>query len=218
MRVGDLLFQDLDCGPLCDAIEATTRGVAGARLSHVAMVSAVRGRHVDVLEAYSDGVARVPLERFLGRSHDRAGHPKVLVGRLVPRFRASIPAALQRGLRLLGMPYDRHFLMNNGAYYCSELIYEIFAQARAGGPLFALAPMTFRLPVGGATGPASASVPVPKGTPAGVWARYFHRLGDAIPEGKPGINPGALSRHPALRIVFALGRPDGWRGGHVRAL
>ena len=32
---GDLLFQDLDCGPFCDAIEKVTEGYRGAQLSHV---------------------------------------------------------------------------------------------------------------------------------------------------------------------------------------
>ena len=37
-RTGDLLFQDIDCGGLCDAIEKVTAGVKGYHFSHVGLV------------------------------------------------------------------------------------------------------------------------------------------------------------------------------------
>jgi len=39
LQPGDLLFQDLDCGPLCDAIEKVTTGYQGANFSHVGIVA-----------------------------------------------------------------------------------------------------------------------------------------------------------------------------------
>ena len=36
LKEGDLLFQDLNCGELCDAIETVTQGVDGKDFSHCA--------------------------------------------------------------------------------------------------------------------------------------------------------------------------------------
>ena len=38
LHQGDLLFQDLDSSPLCDAIELVTPGYKGASLSHIGMI------------------------------------------------------------------------------------------------------------------------------------------------------------------------------------
>ena len=38
LQDGDLLFQDLNCGELCNAIEAVTEGVNGKDFSHCAIV------------------------------------------------------------------------------------------------------------------------------------------------------------------------------------
>jgi len=43
-----------------------------------------------------------------------------------------------------------------------------------------------------------------------AWAAYFRKLHAPIPEGQPGINPGGISRSPAVRIVHVYGRPAGW--------
>lgn len=197
LEPGDLVFQDLDGGPLCDAIEKVTTGYRGANLSHVGIAAKdAEGRPV-VLEAVSAGVKQTPLDAFLVRSHDAAGRPKVLVGRLAPEHRHLIPAALAAAEALKGKPYDKAFDIANDSYYCSELVYVCFLKANGGEPLFELQPMTFRDPGTGKTFPA--------------WEDYFTKLGIPIPEGKPGINPGGISRSPALRIVHAYGTPSGWR-------
>ncbi len=193
---GDLLFQDLDAGPLCDAIEAVTQGCRGAKFSHVGLVAGEKDGQVVVIEAVSAGVKVTPLEQFLARSRDARGRPKVVVGRLVPAHRHLIPRALDEGAALLGKPYDKVFAIGNEGYYCSELVYEAFRRANGGRPVFDLAPMTFRDPATGAMLPA--------------WAGYFRKLNAPIPEGQPGVNPGGISRSPAIRIIHAYGRPTGW--------
>jgi uncharacterized protein YijF (DUF1287 family) len=58
LKPGDILFQDLDCGDTCDAIEAVTDGVNGSELSHIAVVSHVdddKGK-VYVIESVANGV------------------------------------------------------------------------------------------------------------------------------------------------------------------
>ena len=97
----------------------------------------------------------------------------------------------------LGKPYDRLFEVDNDAYYCSELIYAIFLQANEGETIFELQPMTYKDPETGDTFPA--------------WREYFAELNVPIPEGKPGINPGSISRSPVVDIIHAYGTPSGWR-------
>lgn len=197
LEVGDLLFQDLDCGPLCEAIEAVTEGVGGAALSHVAMVSRVEGGEVWVIEAYADGVVEIPAGHLLARSRDADGKPKVLVGRLRPDLRSLVPQAVRAARSRLGSPYDEAFLMDNGAYYCSELLYDAFREANGGRPVFELRPMTFREPGVDRTFP--------------VWQEYFAERGEPVPEGEPGLNPGGMSTSTAITIVHAFGAPSGWR-------
>ncbi len=197
LEPGDLLFQDSDGGPLCEAIETVTSGCEGAHLSHVGLVVGREKGTPIVIEAATVGVRTVPLERFLQRSQDSARHPKVLVGRLQPEFRHLIPAALRHARTLRGKPYDKVFDIHNDAYYCSELVYCSFLAAHGGRPLFELQPMTFLDPA--------------TGTTFGAWQAYFEKLGVPIPEGQPGINPGGLSRAPVLTIVHAYGTPTGWQ-------
>ena len=42
----------------------------------------------------------------------------------------------------------------------------------------------------------------------GIWEIYFNNLNYPIPEGKPGINPGAMSRSPLIDIVHLYGYPS----------
>jgi len=190
---GDLLFQDLDSGPLCEAIERVTEGYGGAEFSHVGIVARSPDGSPLVIEALPRGVVRTPLAEFLDRSHDSQCKPKVVVGRLRPRYRALVPRALREAERLVGKPYDRAFAIGNDRYYCSELIYEIFRRANGGQPLLRLAPMTFKDPATGRT--------------LSAWADYFRKLHIPVPEGRPGISPAALSRSPKLEIVHAYGKP-----------
>jgi hypothetical protein len=194
-QVGDLLFQDLDAGPLCDAIEQVTAGYDGTNLSHVGLVATDANENLVVIEAVSAGVVATSLSTFLGRSLDNRRRPKVLVGRLNPALVSDCNSLLHRAVAraraLEGKAYDKQFLIGNDSYYCSELIYEAFRRANDGRPLFTLQPMTFKEPG--------------KDEPFAAWRAYFARLGAAIPEGCPGINPGSLSRSPVLTIIHEYG-------------
>jgi hypothetical protein len=196
LREGDLLFQDIDCGPLCDAIERVTTGHRRANFSHVGIVAEDGTDNFVVIEALSTGVEVTDLQAFLDRSFDAKGRPKVVVGRLKSAFRHLIPSALKEGFALKGKPYDKVFVISNDSYYCSELIYEIFLRANDNNPVFTLRPMTFKDPHTGTVLPA--------------WEDYFSELGVSIPEGRPGINPGDISCSPVLTIVHAYGMPGGW--------
>jgi Permuted papain-like amidase enzyme, YaeF/YiiX, C92 family len=194
IQPGDLLFQDQDCGPLCDAIEKVTTGYQGADFSHVGIAAKDDSGRLVVIEAVSSGVQITPLQTFLARSLDETGRPKVAVGRLKAPYRHLIPSAIKEAFSLRGRPYDKLFAFDNGAYYCSELIYEVFRRANGDIPVFAARPMTFKDPNTGRTDP--------------VWRQYFKELGVPVPEGRPGINPGGLSCSGALTMYRINGTPN----------
>lgn len=187
LQPGDLLFQDLDSGPLCESIEKVTTGYQGADFSHVGIAAKSDGDNFVVIEAVSSGVEITPLQKYLNRSLKAQHQPKVVVGRLKKHYRHLIPSVLREALALKGKPYDKVFAIDNDAYYCSELIYEIFLRANKNRPVFELQPMTFKDPQTGET--------------LAAWKEYFTELGIAIPEGQPGINPGGISRSTALTII-----------------
>ncbi len=195
-EVGDILFQDIDCGPLCDAIEQVTQGIDGAKFSHVAIIIDTDSGLV-VLEAISQGVVCTSIDSFLDRSMDEEGNPKVLVGRLKKEFRKLLPDAISDMKQYLGSPYDTVFDLSNQAYYCSELLYFGFAMASNDSNFFKLNPMTYKAPGEEEFFPE--------------WADYFNSLGVQIPENLPGLNPGSISRSDKIEIVYAFGFPDGYK-------
>jgi hypothetical protein len=184
LETGDLIFLDLDCGPLCVAIEEVTRQqyqVAGPALSHVGLIERDSDGRLWVWEAWparaprSSGVVRTPLPEVLSRVAAAEGRPGgYWVGRLRPSWRALGRAALGRVKRWVNSPYDEDFLLNNGRFYCSELIYHAFQMANQGQAFFSLHPMYF-----GAPGTAARR----------TWETYYHRRNVAIPEGQPGLSP-----------------------------
>lgn len=196
LMVGDMLFQDLDCGEMCDAIEAVTQGYQGARLSHLGMVSKIELNNVYVIEAIGKGVVETSLSDFLSRSSDKNGNPKVLVFRLSTVWRSEVPQAVNKFQEFLGKPYDEAFLINNDSFYCSELVYKLFNVNDTLENPFRLRPMTFKEPGTDHFYP--------------VWVAHYKKLGINIPEGEPGLNPGGMSQSPHLSFVGKYGNPDGF--------
>ena len=112
-HVGDILFQDCDCGPICDGIEDVTHSIHHARFSHVAIISNKLENDFEVIEANVHGVKKVTLNVFLKRYQDSIGNPKVAVGRIKSQNKKLIAKALRYMESQIGMPYDTLFLLNN---------------------------------------------------------------------------------------------------------
>ena len=191
-QVGDIFFQDLDCGPPCQAIEAVTSGYQGAQLSHCAIITSVGTSNHDTIltEAIGETVTQTTLHDFLNRSN------KVFVGRLKDEYQYMIPDAIAYiQTDLNGKPYDYIFDINDDTYYCSEIIYEGLKKADNTQELFSLKPMTFNEP----------------GTdmPFVHWVDYYEDLGHPIPEGALGLNPGRMSRSDAIEIIHVYEKPTG---------
>lgn len=181
LKAGDLIFQNLACGPLCDAINAVTQGYRGNKFSHMGMVY-LRNDSVLIIEASGKDVHLTPLSKFLSKS----AFPHY-VGRLKPAYRSLIPSALSFSMQQMGTPYDDQYLYGNGKYYCSELIYDSFKAANQDKPFFQLFPMTYKEPGSHQFFP--------------VWKAYFDHLGMEVPEGKPGCNPGGISLSDKIDIL-----------------
>jgi hypothetical protein len=186
LQEGDLLFQNLNCGDLCNAIEAVTEGVNGKDFSHCAMVVNVNDT-LKVIEAIGYKVHVNSIKKFFARSGDTTVIQNITVGRVKHQFDNLIPNAISNAKQLIGQTYDDEFLLGNGKWYCSELIYETFKQANNQNDFFELEPMTFIDPKTKTFFP--------------TWVNYYKELKTEIPEGKLGINPGLISRSNKIQII-----------------
>jgi len=186
---GDLLFQDLDSDSISEAIESVTGGEKHLSFSHVGILDINSHGDTLVLEAISKGVCYTSLDSFLMRSRNAKGYPKVEAGRLKPEFSALTDQALKFGKSLIGKAYDNIYVMGDSTYYCSELIYELFAATQDSLEVFQLNPMTFK--------DAETGDFLP------FWIEYYKKLGVDIPEGKPGLNPNGMSLSPTINMVYS---------------
>ena len=204
LQKGDFLFQDLDSSPLCDAIELVTPGYKGANFSHIGMVVELGdpycinpdydyNDHVRILEALPNKVRTTSVDSFLNRSFDVNNNPKVIVARLKAQYNHAIHNAISFSRSKIGMNYDDFFILDNGQYYCSELIYEAFAK----DSIFQLQTMTFLHPDSGDT--------------LQTWIDYYLELEVEIPHNKLGINPGVMSLSDKIEIVHIYGIPNGMK-------
>lgn len=184
LKDGDLIFQDMDCGRLCDAIEAVTKAYKGNHFSHMGMVYH-KSDSIYIIEAAGSAVRLTPLNKFSQNTHK-----PMFVGRLKKNYRSLINDAIIFSVKQEGIPYDDEYVYNNGKYYCSELIYDAFKAANNNKPFFELLPMTYKQPGTDAFYPA--------------WIAYYKDLGKEIPEGKPGCNPGGISLSNKIDIIGTL--------------
>ena len=171
LRAGDLLFYR-DTAGMGAAVKEST-----GEYTHVALVESV-GDTVWIIDATQKyGVSRRPLLRGQGGTKP---YPDVYRMRCFPEV--LLDSALARARSFVGQPYDNAFLPDNGALYCSELIYECFLDGK-GGHIFEAKPMNWR--------DAEGRLP-------DYWKKHFEALGMPVPEGVMGTNPTDLSHSPLL--------------------
>lgn len=183
LKSGDLLFQKMNCGELCDAIHAVTEGYQGNDFSHLGLV-VIENDSVFIIEAAGNAVRKVTLEQF-----SKNTQTTMFIGRVKSKYQKLIPQVISFAKKQIGIPYDDDYLYDNGKYYCSELIYDAFLNAY-GEPFFALQPMTFKQPNTNEFFPA--------------WINYYQNLKIEIPEGELGCNPGGISTSDKIKIVGKL--------------
>lgn len=187
LQTGDLIFQESCSDGVGNAIKEVTSSINEYQFTHVGIVFIDDKDSAFVLEATHPKVVLTPLSEYLYPS-DKDCYPKSVVGRLKESYHHLIPAAMQEGLKLVGKEYDYGYILDNDKYYCSELVYDILLKANGSIPVFPLNVMTFK---SAETGEFSDG-----------WIRYFEKLGMPVPEGEPGINPGAMSRSEVIDIIY----------------
>lgn len=180
LKTGDLLFININCGPMCDAINAVTNGYDGKDFNHMGVVVKENDNYF-VYEAIGKAVVKTPLETFVSYTKET-----IYKGRLKRKYSKLIPKAIAFCEQQLGVPYDNDFLYDNGKYYCSELIYDAFLYSNNNQPFFQLFPMTYKEPHSEAFFP--------------IWIEHFNKIGIPIPEGKLGCNPGGMSLDKKIKI------------------
>ncbi len=174
LRPGDLLFYR-DTAGMGAAVREST-----GEYTHVALVESV-GDTVWIIDATQKyGVSRRP---FLRKRNDMRPYPDIY---RVEHGCYNIDSVLSRARSFVGQTYDNAFLPDNGALYCSELIYEVFLDdcSAKGRHLFETKPMNWRDKEG----------KIPQ-----YWQEHFKKLEMEVPEGVPGTNPTDMSRSPLLR-------------------
>ena len=201
LQIGDILFQDLDSSPLCDAIEKVTPGYNDYNFSHIGIVvelgdpncinsDYIYENDIKILEAIPEKVKTTRLDSFLNRSFDSDSMPKVVVGRLKKQYHFLIEDAVSFLKSKIGVKYDHYFIEKNNQYYCSELIHEAFSK----DSIFFQKPMTF-------IEPETEKI-------MDIWDEYYKNLNFEVPEGKIGINPGIMSISQNIEIIHHYGIPS----------
>lgn len=189
-QFGDILFQDIGCGAVCDAINGVTPGFRNAEINHCGMVFSQDGEW-HVLEAISPKVRSTNLESFLNRTLDQRSRPRIMVGRVSTALSHLIPGAIDFCLGRVGIQYDPLYYPDDKGFYCSELIVDGFTFSNANQPVFPEYPMSFRDPVTGEI--------------LDFWKKYYAYFNVPVPDGVPGSNPGRLSLDPNIEIIMQLG-------------
>jgi len=122
IQPGDLLFQDLDCGPRC----ALIREVTQSHYAHVGIVLEEQGT-LRVWEAYHP-VGATDLVEWVRRGIAE----RVAIYRFRPSLLAQLPAIAAAIRSFADRPYDGDYQWDDERIYCSELIAK--AVNRAQGP------------------------------------------------------------------------------------
>ncbi len=194
VRTGDLVFvdipesYDLNSDSMSSAIAASTSSSKTTRMRvHVAILE-VRKDTTWIIDAtIRHGVDRHPLDTFLTDFRLKDGSLPVFE---VKRPRVSAAEAerfVENAKKFLGQPYDVHFLPDNGALYCSELVYNSYITP-SGKHLFHEVPMNWK--------DSSGEIPV-------YWQELFALLGEKVPQGVPGTNPQEMAEEKCLESVVA---------------
>lgn len=184
VRSGDLVFvripsgYDLGTDSMSEAITSSTSQSDTSNMTvHVAILEVGRDSVWIIDATIRHGVDRYPLGTFLADFTLKDGSLPELV---IKRPRVTARAARQfveNAKGYIGQPYDVHFLPDNGAMYCSELVYHSYVTPD-GSHIFHEYPMNFKSP---------------DGTMPQYWTQLFALLGQEVPQGVPGTNPEAMS-------------------------
>lgn len=189
LKTGDLVFigipmdYSLGSDSMDGAIAAAT-GDGELNLIHVAILEMDGDKPYIIDATLRHGVDRHPLDTMLKEFTLKDGsYPTFIVKRMNDNSLAD--EWISRAKSFCGQPYDKAFLPENGALYCSELVRDSYLGAD-GEYLFDEQPMNFL--------DSEGNMPV-------YWTQLFAILGQEVPQGLPGTNPQDMSTSPCLETV-----------------
>lgn len=149
--------------------------VTPGMIDHVAIVV-----HRDsVIEAIGSGVKTTPIDSL------RLQTGYYIIGRVTE---ANCQKSIKRARQYIGRKYDWLYLPDNDDIYCSELVQLSYIN-KNGRAIFQTIPMSFHDETGKITD---------------YWKKLYKQNGMEVPEGKPGTNPGEMSRRTCIRIKGKL--------------
>ncbi len=186
LEEGDLLFNVTGSKDgLAAAIVDVTDGIDRQQISHVAIVHLQQGALYALEATGKHGVWLTPIDSFINNAdHTPDGKPLILVGRL--KDRSNICPSVDKALSYIGRPYDRLYMPDDSAVYCSELV-QLSYTDKDGTSVFPQQPMSFHDKSGKVTE---------------FWKDYYRQFGMDVPEGWPGTNPGGISQSEAIDIIY----------------
>jgi len=181
---GDLLFVTAKSTGLSGAINNVTQQQENVSFDHIGILESSRSGTFVLHAAPKGGSQRQDLKSFL---EEQAGDgQKVIVYRLKPLYRKTIPGALQKAGSMLGKPYNFNYILDETSYYCSDFIERAFRKDH----IFELKPMSFKDPQ---TGMINA-----------FWEEFYRKKNLKVPEGEPGCNPNGLAGSEKLERIREL--------------
>ena len=194
MKTGDLIFTQI--GSSKNAISSVTEGYRGARVNHVGIALENQWGFF-ILEAFPPEVRLTNIKVHLNRSRDSRKNARYIVARLKQEYQYLLPEAISYGLKQRDIPYDRRYLTDEAALYCSELIVDMFKHANNETFFFKESPMSFR--------------DTETGEVLEYWVKYYDYFGMDVPEGEAGSNPGNISKDERLNIYKVEGNITGYK-------
>lgn len=184
LQNGDLLFVEARQEHLSGAINRVTQTSEKENFDHIGIVE-ISDEGMFVLHAApKSGSVRQSFQEFYQKN--LKNQQRMMVYRLRKKFRNAVPSAVVKARTMLGKPYNRTYVLNEEAYYCSDFIERAF---RSHG-IFEHIPMNFKNP---ATGEIDD-----------FWKSLYEGFGIAVPQDEPGTNPNQLAASGKLQRVGML--------------
>ncbi|WP_075591436.1 YiiX/YebB-like N1pC/P60 family cysteine hydrolase [Labilibacter marinus] len=184
LKNGDILFRGNNNMGLSKAINEVTQTGTNTNYTHMG-ICCLKGDTMYVIHASAkNGVCMELLTDFQYPDGDSTFITDSY--RIKKELQADITEAINIANILIGMPYDKTYILESPGFYCSEFIYHIFKT----DSIFTLNPMTFKNP---------ATADFHQG-----WVEHYSNLGLDIPEGLPGCNPNEMAMEGSLEFIKRL--------------
>jgi uncharacterized protein YycO len=184
LQNGDLLFVTAKETGLSGAINNVTQKQEHVSFDHIGIVEKNKDGFFVLHAAPKGGSQRQGIKSFITDQVNDGQH--IIVYRLKPQYRHTIPSAIANADSMLGKPYNFNYILDENSYYCSDFIERAFRKDH----IFKLEPMTFIDPKSGTTNT--------------FWKDFYQKKNLKVPEGELGCNPNGLAASEKLVRIKEL--------------